>query len=125
MTTRPPATPLARRLRDVFARVRRALLLRQVLRASAAAAVLLAAAVTAGLVLPSTPGTAWARLVLFLLGSLAALAVAVHALWRDSPRWDAWLESLELRFTGLRSWLRNALEFESERSAHTSGELAG
>jgi hypothetical protein len=125
MTTRPPDTPLAERLRSVFARVRRALVLRHALRASAAAVVLLAAAVTAGLVLPRTPGTAWARLLLFALGSCGALLLAVRTFWRESPRWDAWLESLELRFQDLRSWLRNALEFESETHAHTSGELAG
>ena len=125
MTTRPTDLPLQSRLRAVYARVRRALVLRHALRASAAAIVLLAAAVTAGLVLPRTTGSAWVRLLLFALGSVAALAVAVLAAWRDSPRWEAWLESIERRFEGLRSWLRNALEFETASSAHTSHELAG
>jgi len=128
MTTRPPDSPLHTRLMAVHSRVRRALVMRHALRASASAVVLLAAAVTVGLALPHTPGTAWARLLLFAVGSVAALAVAVLAAWRDSPRWDAWLESIELRFTELRSWLRNALEFESTPAAHashTSGALAG
>ena len=69
MTPRPPATPLHAQLRSVHARVRRALVLRHALRASAAAMVLLAFAVTAALALPRTPGTAWARLVVFALGT--------------------------------------------------------
>ena len=125
MTTRPTDSPLHTRLMAVYGRVRRALVMRHALRASAAAVVLLAAAVTLGLTLPRTPGTAWARLLGFALGSVAALAIAVRAAWRDSPRWDAWLESLEQRFADLRSWLRNALEFESTPASHTSDVLAG
>jgi hypothetical protein len=125
MTSRLPATPLIAQLRSVHARVRRALVLRHALRASAAAIVLLAFAVTAGLALPRTPGTAWARLALFTLGAGLALALAVRSTLRETPRWDSWLEGLEARFTDLRSWLRNALDLESSPGAHTSGELAG
>jgi hypothetical protein len=124
MTSRP-TNPLRARLRAVHTRVRRAIVWRHALRASAVAVVLLAAAVTAGLALPRTPGTAWARAVLLAAGSLAALAVAVRGALRDSPRWDPWLEALEARFAPLRSWLRNALEMESRPGAHTSDELAG
>src|SRR5262249_14821328 len=47
------------------------------------------------------------------------------ALWRETPRWDAWLESLEGRFPGLRSWLRNAIDLEQQAGAsHTSADLA-
>ena len=113
MTPRPPATPLHSQLRRVYARVRRALVLRHALRASTAAIVLLAFAVTAGLALPRTPGTAWARLLLFALGALVSLALATVATLRESPRWDTWLESLEAHFVDLRSWLRNALDRKS------------
>lgn len=123
-TSRPPTSPLQQRLRSVHTRVRRALAFRHALRAAAAACVLLAFAITAGLALPRTPGFAWARLVLLVLGSLAALAVAVGGARRDAQGWDAWLESLEARFAGLRSWLRNALDLESAPARHTSGELA-
>ena len=51
MTTRPPAS-LQSRLRAAHARVRRALIARHALRATAAAVVLLAFCVTAGLALP-------------------------------------------------------------------------
>jgi hypothetical protein len=104
--------------------VRRAIVWRHALRASAAAMVLLSAGVTAGLALPRTPGTAWARLVLILAGAVAALAVAVRGALRDSPRWDAWLEALEERFASIRSWVRNALDLEARPGEHTSGELA-
>src|SRR5262245_1395569 len=125
MTSRPPSPTLQTRLRAVHARVRRAIAWRHALRASAAAIVLLAAGVTVGLALPPTPGTAWARLTLFAAGALAALVVAVLATWRESPRWDSWLESLRGRCSALRSWLRNALDLERSPGAHTSGELAG
>ncbi len=124
MTSRP-TTPLRARLRALHARVRRAIVWRHALRASAAAVVLLGAAVTAGLALPRTPGTAWVRAALLGLGALVALAVAVRGVLRDAPRWDAWLEALEGRFASLRSWLRNALDLESRPGAHTSDELAG
>ena len=52
MPPRPPDSPLSTRLLAVYGRVRRALVMRHALRASAAAVVLLAAAVTLGLTLP-------------------------------------------------------------------------
>src|SRR5689334_18933200 len=129
MTSRPPIPPLEPQLKAAHARVRRALITRHALRATAASLVLLVACVTAGLALPRDPATAGARLVLFVLGSIAALVVASIAMWRETPRWDAWLEALELRFPGLRSLLRNAIDMEhTERetpaAGHTSGDLA-
>src|SRR5256885_2566278 len=131
MTSRSPV-PLRSRLRAAHPRVRRAPIARHALRATAAALVLLAFCVTAGLALPRDPSTAVLRLGVFVLGTCVALAMAMRALWRDFPRWDAWLESLEGRFTDLRSWLRNALDMEQEEresggsgpAPHTSGELA-
>src|SRR6266508_1448368 len=136
MTTRPPAS-LQSRLRAAHARVRRALIARHALRATAAAVVLLTFCVTAGLALPRDPVTAGLRLGLFALGSLAALAYATLALRRETPRWETWLESLERRFTDIRSWVRNAIDLEkaaaparaagaqgSNAPSHTSGELA-
>src|SRR5256885_14794150 len=83
MTSFPPATPLRTRLRAVYDRLRRPLAVRHALRASAAACVLLAFAVTAGLALPRTPGTAWARLALFAAGGLASLVLAARATARE------------------------------------------
>jgi len=140
MTSRPPSPALHPRLVDAYARVRRALIGRHVLRATAASLVLLAFCVTAGLALPRDPVTSGMRLLLFGLGTLVALLLASFALWRDTPRWDAWLESLEGRFPELRSFLRNAIDLEraergavahgaaaqgSNAAAHTSADLAG
>lgn len=125
MTPRTPATPLRDRLRTLHQRVRRALVLRHALRATAAALVLLTCVVTAGLVLPRSPITASLRLALFAAGAITALGFAVRGALRELPRWDTWLESLEARFEPLRSWLRNALDLEAAPDAHTSGELAG
>jgi len=130
MTSRPPIPPLEPRLQAAHARVRRALIGRHALRATAASLVLLVACVTAGLALPRDPVTAGVRLLLFVLGSVAAMVAASVALWRETPGWDAWLESLELRFPGLKSLLRNAVDMErgereAHSGAHTSGELAG
>src|SRR5215472_9882977 len=127
MTSRPPIPPLEPQLLAAHARVRRALVTRHALRATAASLVLLVACVTAGLALPRDTFTAGARLVVFVLGSVAALVVASIAMWRETPRWDAWLESLEQVFPGLRSLLRNAIDLEHEGSGatHTSGDLAG
>ena len=113
MTSRPP-TSLEPRLSAAHARVRRALIARHALRATAASLVLLVACVTAGLALPREPFTAAVRLMLFVLGSAVALVAASISMWRETPRWDAWLESLELRFPGLRSLLRNAVDFEHQ-----------
>lgn len=124
MNDRAPAPSLTHLLRRAHARVRRAWMARAVLRAAAAAAALLAVAVAAGLALPLSPATARARLALFLGGSLAALALALAGLVRRSPRWTAWLESVEARFPDVRSWLRNALDLEARPPAHTSPELA-
>ena len=128
MTSRPP-TPLEPQLQAAHARVRRALITRHALRATAASLVLLVACVTAGLALPRDPAGASARLLLFVLGSAVALAAASIAMWRETPRWDAWLESLEGHFPGLRSLLRNAVDMEHREhqaygAAHTSGDLA-
>src|SRR5689334_10787830 len=125
MTSRPP-NPLEPQLSAAHARVRRALIARHALRATAASLVLLVACVTAGLALPREPFTAGVRLLLFVLGSALALVAASIAMWRETPRWHAWLESLEGYFPDLRSLLRNAIDLEHRPAgaAHTSGDLA-
>ena len=125
MTSRPP-NPLEPQLSAAHARVRRALIVRHALRATAASLVLLVACVTAGLALPREPFTAGVRLLLFVLGSALALVAASIAMWRETPRWHAWLESLEGYFPDLRSLLRNAVDLEHRPAgaAHTSGDLA-
>ncbi len=123
MTPRPSA-PLRARLLQTHARIRRARVTRQALRATAAAIVLLVVMVTCGLALPRSPFTASVRLASFTLGTLLALALALRTLQRESSSWDTWLEALEMRFPALRSWLRNALDLEAARDTNTSNELA-
>jgi len=125
MSERAATSSLVSQLRRRHAGVRGALVVRHALRATAACAVLLAAAFSVGVALPGGPGAAMARLILLALTALAALALSVRAFLAAAPRWDAWLESLEARFPELRSWLRNALDLESASDANTSGELAG
>lgn len=129
MTPSAPETLLRSQLQRQHGAVRRALIARHALRAAAIAAMATAAAIAIGILLPATPATAWARLVLLTLVVFAALALAVRDFGRAMPAWDAWLERLELHFPELRSWLRNALELERsqapEAHSHTSAELAG
>ncbi|MCC6349460.1 MAG: hypothetical protein IT347_07705 [Candidatus Eisenbacteria bacterium] len=124
MPERAPSPSLTSQLRRRHAAVRRALATRHALRAAAACAVLLAVAFSIGIALPAGPGGSLARLVLLGAASLSALALAVRAFAADAPRFADWLEVIERRFPALRSWLRNALDLESGRDAHTSGELA-
>jgi len=118
-----PAT-LRHLLHRRFEAVRRALIARHALRALAAAALLLALAVLAGVARGGGTTLATARLSVFALGVLVAIVMAVRALHRELPAFDAWLEGIERRFPELRSWLRNSLDLESRPSPHTSEELA-
>lgn len=119
----PPA--LRTQLRRQHAGVRRALVARHALRGFAGCAALLAVAVSAGVALPGGPTASAVRLAALALAAIATVALAVRALASETPRFDTWLESVEARFPGLRSWLRNALDLEGARDTHTSGELAG
>ena len=123
MSTR--ATPLLRRLsavHDAHA-LRRAVAIG--LRASAAVIVAVAVLTLLGLVLPVSPATARARIVLLALAFLAAAFWAVRRVRRTAVSFDGFLEHVEHAFPALRSWLRNALDFEARPPAGTSVELAG
>ena len=73
---------------------------------------------------PTGEALAWARLLVAAAAGLAALALAVAGFLRARPSFDAYLERVEDRFPAVRSWLRNALDFERRPPAHTSPELA-
>src|SRR5258708_16825082 len=98
MTPRGPEISPLPSLRRAFGRTRRALVLRHALRATAAIALLLAAAVTSGLALPATPGAATARLAVFALGAVAVLRLSARPVAAESPRCNACLEAVEARF---------------------------
>jgi hypothetical protein len=104
--------------------VRRALLLRFALRAAAASIAFVTVAVVLGMLLPVSPPTAWARLALILLATGVAAWLAAGAFGRRAPGYDGYLEQIEDKFPNVRSWLRNALDFEREAPAHGSPELS-
>ncbi len=115
---------LRRTLQRRHAAVRGALVARRALRTFAAGAALVAVAVLLGAA-GGGPGAATARLVALLVAITAVLALGVRALLAELPRFDAWLESVERARPEVRSWLRNALDLESNVPAGTSSELAG
>lgn len=120
----PPAGPrLSRPLHAHYAAVVRALIVRHALGAAGLAALALAVAVAAGVALPLSPATAWARLTVAGVALLFALGLAIAAFRRERPAFERYLETIEERFPAMRSWLRNALDFESGPPAHTSAEL--
>ena len=124
MTPRSSAS-LRRQLLHEYAALRNALLMRHVVRASAACAVALAIAELAGVALPGGSALATTRLALLALAVLASLVLALARLRAELPRFDPWLQSLEARLPELRSWLRNALDLEAAPAPHTSASLAG
>ena len=124
MTTRVPDSPIERLVSGHYAALRRVLALRQGLRAAGRAAVLVVLAVAFGVAWPTGEPLAWARLLVTAAAGVAALALAVAGFLRARPSFDAYLERVEERFPAVRSWLRNALDFERRSPAHTSPELA-
>jgi hypothetical protein len=121
-------TPTRQPLRSTLARhhgaVRRSLVARHALRAAAGAAAVIVLAVALGMLLPLVPATAWLRLAIVLGGAAAFVAAAALAFGRTAPGFDGYLERIEQRFPEIRSWLRNALDFERTPPAHGSRELA-
>jgi hypothetical protein len=120
--------PTQHPLRSILSRhhgaVRRALMARHALRAAAGAILAIVLAVALGMLLPLIPATATLRLALVILAGAAFVALAVLGFRRAAPAFDAYLERVEQRFPEIRSWLRNALDFERQMPAHGSAELA-
>jgi len=125
MSTRATPRPLLHRLSAVHGEHRLVRVLAVALRASAAVTAVAATVVVLGLVLPISPATATFRGILLGLAVIAAAIWAIRHVRRTSVAFDGFLEQVELAFPALRSWLRNALDFESEPPAGTSAELAG
>jgi hypothetical protein len=124
MTPRVPDSPLHRIVSGQYAALRRALVLRHALGAAGRAAALLAIAVGVGVLWPSGEALAWARAAAVLTFVIAALGLALAGFHRARPSFAAYLERIEQSFPVVRSWLRNALDFESRPPQHTSPELA-
>ena len=124
MNSRPRNYPLSRALARGYRARALALALRVALRSSAAAALALGLAVAAGAFLAGGTAAAWVRLAALALAVLAALAWSASAAARLSLGFEDYLERIERSFPEVRSWLRNALDFERRPPRDTSVELA-
>jgi hypothetical protein len=124
MTPRASHPSLRRLLLGHHSAHRRARVLRASLRAAAAVAVALLVAVLAGVVHPGGEPWAWVRTTLLVAALVVAIARAITVVRATSSGFDGFLEQLERRFPDVRSWLRNALEFERTPPVHGSRELA-
>ncbi len=120
----PDTTPRLK-LRAAHRAVTRALAWRHGLVGAAGCAVLLAASIAFGAAVPPGVGAAWLRLAFTVLACGAAVVLAARGYAAARPRFDGWLESVELAFPAVRSWLRNALDLERAPDPHTSASLAG
>ena len=106
-------------------RHRRALLIRHALRGASWSALAITGAVTLGLVFVSGIGGAWLRLAALIAAVTLAALVSARAFLAESLSLDGFLERVEERFPALRSWIRNAVDFERTPLEHVSGDLAG
>src|SRR5262245_33964122 len=124
MTSRPRHSPLTRALAARFRALQNALTLRMALRAVAAVGLAFAIAIAIGALVPGGSAAAWARLLAFAFAVLVALVWVVRIGLRLSLGFEQYLARIEQRFPEVRSWLRNALDFESRPPQDTSEELA-
>jgi hypothetical protein len=124
MTSRAPERPLRSPLERQHRRHQRSLLWRHAWRAAGLCVAALGVAVLAGVIVAGGPTLAWIRLVLFATVSLLAIGVAVSRFTREGVTLGTYLESVEARFPHLRSWIRNAVDFEGSSFEHVSPTLA-
>jgi hypothetical protein len=123
MTTRAPDHVLDRLVSRHYAALQRALTLRHGLRAAGSVAAIVTLAVALGVAWPTGELLAWMRLLAVAGAGVAALVLAVTGFLHALPSFEAYLERVEARFPAVRSWLRNALDFERRPPPHTSPEL--
>ncbi|MEO5617650.1 MAG: hypothetical protein ABIS67_07745 [Candidatus Eisenbacteria bacterium] len=124
MSTRATHRPLHHRLASLHSEHALRRVLRVALRAAAALIVAATVAVLAGLLLPVSPATARARALLLALAAGLAAWWAIGRVRRTSLSLEGFQEQIEAAFPALRSWLRNALDFEARPPQGTSVELA-
>ena len=123
MTTRSPDNVIERLVSRHYAALQRSLTLRHGLSAAGSVAVVVTLAVALGVAWPTGEPLAWARLLSVTGAGIAALVLAVAGFLRARPSFDTYLQHIEESFPEVRSWLRNALDFERRPPAHTSPEL--
>lgn len=106
-------------------RHRGALLIRHALRGASWCALAIALAVTLGAALAPGVAGSWLRLGALIATCAAASIAAGRGFLAESLSLDGLLERVEERFPTLRSWIRNALDFERTPIEHVSPDLAG
>ena len=120
MTPRDSHPPLHRLLLTHWNAHRRARVMHAAVRAAAMAAALIAVAVIAGVARAGGEPWAWTRALSLVAALLFAVGRAVAKVRASSVGFDRFLEQIEQRFPDIRSWLRNALEFEQAPPVHGS-----
>src|SRR5262245_45127473 len=124
MTSRAPERPLRSPLERQHRRHQRSLLWRHAWRAAALCVAAMGVAVLVGELVGGGPTLAWIRLVLLAAVSLVGIGAAVSRFTREGVTLGAFLERVENRFPHLRSWIRNAVDFEGSSFEHVSPALA-
>src|SRR5438477_11847095 len=122
---RAPESRLGHPLEGHHRRHRCALLIRHALRGASWSALAITLAVGLGLLFATGSGGAWLRLTALVLAVVLAALVSARGFVSESLTLDAFLERVEQRFPALRSWIRNAVDFERAPLEHVSGDLAG
>ena len=122
---RAPEPKLGHPLEGHHRRHRRALLIRHALRGASWSALAITFAVALGLLFVNGAGGAWLRLTALVVAVALSTLAAARGFLSESLSLDAFLERVEQRFPVLRSWIRNAVDFERAPLEHVSSDLAG
>jgi hypothetical protein len=122
--TRPAPESLRHPLERQHRRRQRALLWRHALRGATACAVVLALAVLLGVLFLPGVAAAWTRLAAVAIVCALAIGAAARRFTHEGLPLGAYLERVEERFPHLKSWIRNAVDFERTPPSHVSPDLA-
>src|SRR5262245_13669816 len=124
MIPRAPEPTLRSPLVGHHRRFNRALLLRHALKGAAWCAGAVTFAAIFGMLFALGVGGAWTRLIVLAAAAAAAIVVAIRRFLRDRLDLDRYLEHVEQRLPSLRSWIRNAVDFEAGPGDYVSEDLA-
>ena len=124
MIDRAPEHTLRHPLGRQHQRFNRALLIRHALKGAAWCTLAVALATVVGLLLATGALGAWVRLLALAAVAVAAIVASARGFLRQRLDLDGYLERVEGHLPQLRSWVRNAVDFEATSHAHVSADLA-
>ena len=124
MIDRAPEPTLRNPLGRQHRHFNRALLVHHALRGAAVCAVAIAFATLVGLLFATGAAGAWARLLALVAVATAAIGVATRGFLRHRLDLDGYLDRAEQHLPQLRSWIRNAVDFEATPHPHVSADLS-